>query len=342
MPRQIFLVLSFAAALLTTTKSPAAEPLPLPSATAPPAAEASEKWVHLRKAAEHLEAAGLPEQAAHFRKEAERAMLRERQLRKELDRKLAELERIRGEVHDLRKEIGAPQQIALRLQILELDLSHPKVAEIRAQMRGPDGSDLAGRDNTILMAADTTSPHPTEQSPSTDDDTARQLAKTIASLKSAGALKVLAEPEFVTTDGRPAHIVSGGEFPVPVPQPGGGLTMEWKEFGVRVEAVARALGRDRVGLEIDASLAERDFSRCVRVGEVFPGLSVAFVPGLTVTRANSKLELRLGEPAVLGGLIKSVGPARDGAGETREVETVIIVTPEACDSAFAPPGIRAD
>ena len=334
MPRQILFVLSFAAGLLTATKSPAAEPLPLPSAVSPPASAVSGKSAHLLKAAEHLEAAGLPEQAAHFRKEAERARLREEQVRNELQRKLAELDQIRRSVYELRKEIGAPQQIALKLQILEVDLSHPKLAEIRERMpRREGGSAAAAAGSGILLAA-----AEMRDEAGTDQPSPAELARIIEGLRAAGALKVVAEPQLITLDGRAAELLSGGEFPVPVPQPDGSVTMEWREFGLHVEALAHTLGNERVRLDITASVADRDYSRCVRVGELFPGISVSLVPGLTMTRAHSQMEVRLGRPTVVGGLIKSAEAGRGKTAESRKVETVIIVTPEAYEPALAPPG----
>ena len=55
----------------------------------------------------------------------------------------------------------------------------------------------------------------------------------LKALQTESLLKVLAEPVLVTTSGRPASMLSGGEFPVLVPQGVGATTVEWREFGVR-------------------------------------------------------------------------------------------------------------
>jgi len=56
-------------------------------------------------------------------------------------------------------------------------------------------------------------------------------------LKAENLLKILAEPELVTTNGRPANMLAGGEFPIQVPQSLGTTTIEWREFGVRLEVM---------------------------------------------------------------------------------------------------------
>ncbi|MDP6444763.1 MAG: hypothetical protein QF805_13295, partial [Pirellulaceae bacterium] len=55
----------------------------------------------------------------------------------------------------------------------------------------------------------------------------------------------------VTTNGRPAMMLSGGEFPILVPQSLGTVSIEWRDFGVRMETVPIILGDGRVSLILD-------------------------------------------------------------------------------------------
>ena len=120
----------------------------------------------------------------------------------------------------------------------------------------------------------------------------------IEALKQEALLKILAEPELVTTSGRPANLLSGGEFPILVPQSLGTVTIEWREFGVRMEAVPIVLGNGRLRLEVQPEVSERDFSNAVQVAGTT-------VPGLTVRRANTAVEMNFGETMVIAGLISS-------------------------------------
>jgi pilus assembly protein CpaC len=109
-------------------------------------------------------------------------------------------------------------------------------------------------------------------------------------------LKILAEPVLVTTSGRPATILSGGEFPIPVPQGLGTATIEFREFGVRMEAVPIVLGNGRLRLDIAPEVSERDFSNAAEINGVV-------VPGLTTRRVNTQVEMRFGDTLMIGGLI---------------------------------------
>lgn len=152
-------------------------------------------------------------------------------------------------------------------------------------------------------------------------------------------LKILAEPVLVTTNGRPASMLSGGEFPVLVPQSLGVVSIEWRDFGIRMEAVPIILGDGRVRLEVMPEVSERDFSNSVSVGG-------NVVPALTTRRVNTEVEMRFGQTLMLTGLISTrqtaqtskipvlgelpfVGAAfRKTSYEDVETELVITLTPE--------------
>ena len=158
-------------------------------------------------------------------------------------------------------------------------------------------------------------------------------------LKQESMLKILAEPELVTTNGRPAYMLAGGEFPILVPQSLGTTTIEWRQFGVRLEAVPIILGRGRVRLELQPEVSERDFTSAVQVGGTI-------VPALTTRRVNTQVEMRFGETFMIAGLLSSRTTANTdkipllgelpwiGAAFRRvrydkgETELVIMVTPE--------------
>lgn len=160
----------------------------------------------------------------------------------------------------------------------------------------------------------------------------------IDALRNENLLKILAEPKLVTTSGRPATILSGGEFPILVPQSLGTTTIEYREFGVRLEAVPVVLGNGRLRLDVAPEVSERDFSNSVTVNGFV-------VPGITTRRVNTQVEMRFGETLMIGGLISSrkagstnkipflgelpwIGTAfRTVHFEDTETELMIIVTP---------------
>jgi pilus assembly protein CpaC len=117
----------------------------------------------------------------------------------------------------------------------------------------------------------------------------------IEALKQESLLKILAEPTVTTTSGRPAHLHSGGEFPILVPQGVGTATISFRDFGIRLEAVPIVLGNGRVQLDIAAEVSERDFSNSVDVNGIR-------VPGISNRNVNTRVEMNFGETFMLGGL----------------------------------------
>lgn len=161
----------------------------------------------------------------------------------------------------------------------------------------------------------------------------------LEALKQEGLLKILAEPVLVTTSGRPANLLAGGEFPILVPQSLGTTTIQWREFGVRLEAVPIILGGGNLRLEVAPEVSDRDFTNAVSVN----GFTV---PGLTTRRVNTQVEMKFGQTLIIGGLISTretaetdkipylgdlpwVGAAfRRVRFDENETELLILVTPE--------------
>ncbi len=161
----------------------------------------------------------------------------------------------------------------------------------------------------------------------------------LEALKTESLLKILAEPELVTTNGRPANMLASGEFPIQVPQSLGTTTIEWREFGVRLEAVPFILGNGRVRLELAPEVSEKDFTSATEVNGFI-------VPALTSRRVNTQVEMNFGETFMLAGLLTTrktaqtdkvpflgevpwIGMAfRRVRYDEAETELVIMVTPE--------------
>ncbi|MBT4867270.1 MAG: type II and III secretion system protein, partial [Planctomycetaceae bacterium] len=116
-------------------------------------------------------------------------------------------------------------------------------------------------------------------------------------------------------------------------------TIEWREFGIRLEGVAIVLDNDAVRLELQAEVSDRDFANAV-------SLDGTVVPGLTTRRANTQAEMRFGQTLMIAGLISTretavldkvpffgelpyIGAAfRRTRIDKSETEVVILVTPE--------------
>lgn len=161
----------------------------------------------------------------------------------------------------------------------------------------------------------------------------------LEALRQYNLVKVLAEPNLVTISGRPASFQSGGEFPIIVPQSLGTVSIEYRQFGTRVDFVPIVLGNGRIRLEVRPQVSEIDPTRSVTIGNLN-------VPGLRTRWVDTAVELNAGQTLALAGLIQNqiesenkgipwladlpwVGGAfRRVEEQNNEVELLIMVTPE--------------
>jgi len=130
------------------------------------------------------------------------------------------------------------------------------------------------------------------------------FSATINAAKNNGLAKILAEPNLTTLSGQEATFLSGGEFPIPVPQGGfGGTTIEFKDFGVGMGFVPVVLDADRINMKIDISVTDLARDNLVSVGAGVETESQFIIPSLSVRRATSTVEMGDGQTVALAGLL---------------------------------------
>ena len=166
----------------------------------------------------------------------------------------------------------------------------------------------------------------------------------VSALRQNNLLRVLAEPNLTTISGQEASFLAGGEFPIPVTQGGGAgtggtaITVEYREFGVRLKMTPIALGNGRIRLKVAPEVSDLDFTTSVR----FNGF---VVPGLTSRKVETVVELNEGQTLAIAGLLnnnitatKDVTPLlgdlpvlgtlfRSVRYQRKETELVVLVTP---------------
>lgn len=122
--------------------------------------------------------------------------------------------------------------------------------------------------------------------------------------KEKGLAKILAEPTLTTQTGQAAEFLSGGEFPIPVPQGGANnaVTIEFKEFGVGVKFLPVVLDSGRINLKLNISVSELVSGNTVGIS--LDGVTSSFIiPSLTKRSAISTVELADGQTIGIAGLI---------------------------------------
>jgi pilus assembly protein CpaC len=117
----------------------------------------------------------------------------------------------------------------------------------------------------------------------------------IRALKQTGYFQSLAEPNLVAYNGREASFLAGGEFPVPIVTALGQVSIQYKEFGVRLNFTPTIAG-DLIRLKVRPEVSELDFNN----GVTLEGFRI---PALQTRRAETEVELRDGQSFAVAGLI---------------------------------------
>jgi pilus assembly protein CpaC len=122
----------------------------------------------------------------------------------------------------------------------------------------------------------------------------------IKALKENQYLRLLAEPTLVARSGQEAQFLAGGEIPIPIAQVGGGdtteISIEYKEFGVRLRFTPTVLGDGRIELKL-----RPEVSQLSDVGAV--ELLGTRIPSLLTRRVETTLELQSGQTFAIAGLL---------------------------------------
>jgi pilus assembly protein CpaC len=125
------------------------------------------------------------------------------------------------------------------------------------------------------------------------------LRAIIRALEETGDFKSLAEPNLVALDGQEASFLAGGEFPFPTVQGGqrsDAVTIEWREFGVRLFFTPTVTNIGNIHLSIAPEVSSLDFA----TGLVISGFQI---PAILTRRASTQVELREGQHLAIAGLI---------------------------------------
>jgi pilus assembly protein CpaC len=125
------------------------------------------------------------------------------------------------------------------------------------------------------------------------------LAAFLRALQTQNLLQILAEPNLVTTNGKPASFLVGGEFPVPIVQGGanvGAVTVVYKEFGIRLSFEPFLTDRDTIRMLVRPEVSTIDMANAV----VLSGFTI---PALAARRMETHIELGRGQSFVIAGLL---------------------------------------
>jgi pilus assembly protein CpaC len=118
----------------------------------------------------------------------------------------------------------------------------------------------------------------------------------LRALEEDGLLHTLAEPNLTAVSGETANFLAGGEFPIPVAQQLGTISVEFKKFGIGLSFTPVVMSEGRISLKVSTEVSELSNEGAVV-------LSSITIPALKVRRAETVVELPSGGSLVMAGLL---------------------------------------
>jgi pilus assembly protein CpaC len=119
----------------------------------------------------------------------------------------------------------------------------------------------------------------------------------LEALENKGVIRTLAEPNLTALSGQEAKFLAGGEYPVPVSQTDGRVTVAFKPFGIELNFIPRVLDDRLINLELEAAVSEIDPTRGFE-------LNSFKIDAFKRREATTTVELRDGESFAIAGMLK--------------------------------------
>ena len=125
-----------------------------------------------------------------------------------------------------------------------------------------------------------------------------QFGVLLEALESKGVVRILAEPNLIALSGQEATFLAGGEYPVPVSQENGTISVEYKPFGVALNFTPRVVDGDTINLSLTASVSSIDPTNS------FTGSNGFTIDAFRKRETSTTVELRDGESFAIAGLLQ--------------------------------------
>ena len=172
----------------------------------------------------------------------------------------------------------------------------------------------------------------------------------VQALVKNGFAKILSRPNVTTMSGEKATILVGGEIPVPVAVDSGKVTVEWKEYGIKLAIAPEAGEQGLITTKVSAEVSTIDFASANAV-DIGNGM---VIPPLKSRKSETMIALPSGQTMAIGGLInneetKSISKVpllaelpvighlfRSTSFTSGKTEVVILITPTMVDASEAP------
>jgi pilus assembly protein CpaC len=241
-----------------------------------------------------------------------------------------------------RLKVATPLQVTLKVKIAEVSRDLLKQIGVNLFSTDPTGGFKFG----IAQGANAAGGSPFSVSGIVGGTTLGAAGKLLG-LNLSGAIDlaqtdglatILAEPNLTALSGETASFLAGGEFPIPVSQSLGAVTIEYKQYGVGLAFTPIVLADGRISMRVRPEVSELSDAGSVTLNNFK-------VPALTTRRAETTVELGSGQSMMIAGLLRNTNSNsitkapflgdlpilgmlfRSTKFQRQETELVVIVTP---------------
>lgn len=205
-------------------------------------------------------------------------------------------------------EMEHPSQIRLEAQIIEINSDYTKNLGIQYWSQTPGASSSSGsssnnpnNDITVGTAGLFYGGEDFSSSRKHGGWLGSHIANvnvTLQALINEGKARILSRPSITTMSGKTANILIGGRIPIPVSDGNGNVSIDWHEYGVKLNIEPVVDSEDKITSKVHAEVSTLDYSHGVKIDSFS-------VPGIATREAESEVNVRSGMTMAIGGLINS-------------------------------------
>ena len=261
-----------------------------------------------------------------------------------------------GEVTNL-LQMRHPKQVRIESRVIEI--STDKVKNLGIAFGNKAGGDSSGDSDSVSLGTEGAFGFGQSHTNTNKIDAGKpfnwfgsyaDINAQLNALVKKGDAKILSEPYVIAMSGEKANILIGGEIPVPVNTDDNTVTVEWREYGIRLDIEPTVQQDNSVDSKIQTEVSSLDWSSAVNATSA----TGVRIPGLLSRKADSHVIMQPGMTMAIGGLISStesksvskipllgdipiLGQFFRNTSKTRErKEILILLTPILVDSDYKP------
>ena len=205
-------------------------------------------------------------------------------------------------------EMEHPSQIRLEAQIIEINSDYTKNLGIQYWSQTPGANSSSGNStgnpNNNITVGTAGLFYGGEDFSSTRKhggwlgSHVANVNVTLQALINEGKARILSRPSITTMSGKTANILIGGRIPIPVSDGNGNVSIDWHEYGVKLNIEPVVDSEDKITSKVHAEVSTLDYSHGVKIDSFS-------VPGIATREAESEVNVRSGMTMAIGGLINS-------------------------------------